>query len=202
MLDDLTLAWKRLRTNLSFTFAAVITLALAVGANAAIFMVADAVLFRPLPYQNPDRLFLLRAVEKNGLRSSAVPYEYIQALQQHHTGVVGVALRSTPTMGVHVGGPEAEWIESFVAAADYFQVLGVRPVRGRLLDDRDAAEGPRRTMLTHESWRTRFGGDEGIVGREVSVGGAPRTVVGILPPGFITAAIFCSARPASFEDST
>lgn len=80
MLDDFKLAWRRLRHSPGFAFLSIATLALAVGANTAVFTVADAVLFRPLPYGDPDRLFVVRSVDgKTGYRSSVVPFEYVQA---------------------------------------------------------------------------------------------------------------------------
>lgn len=127
MLDDLKQAWRHLRNDLRFALTAVLTLGIAVGANAAIFMVADAVLLRPLPYDDPQRLFALRSVDEFGVASAAVPYEYIQSVQRHHTGVEAVALRSSPTMSRHAGPDGAEHMETFVAAPDYFRVLGVRP---------------------------------------------------------------------------
>ena len=186
MRDDLRLAWKRLRNSPGFAITAVLTLALAVGANTAIFTVADAVLFRPLPYANPEQLFVVRAVDpKTGFRSSGVPFPYVDAIRQHHSGVAAVALRSTTIFMSHVGPAGGEDLEMFRAASDYFQVLGVRPIRGRLFEDADIAEGGRRVVLTYESWQRRFGGDDAIIGKSVRLGSSDRVVVGVLPPRFI-----------------
>lgn len=186
MLDDFRLAWRRLRHSPGFTLLSVATLALAVGANTAVFTVADAVLFRPLPYGDPDRLFVVRSVDATtGYRSSAVPFEYVEAIRDHHGGVAGVALRSTTIFTNHVGPDGAESVETLAAAPDYFQVLGVQPFRGRLFEHGDVADGHRTAVLTHESWRRRFGSDETTIGRTVKLGPETRTVIGVLPPGFV-----------------
>jgi predicted permease len=186
MVDDFRLAWRRLRHSPGFALLSVVTLALAVGANTAVFTVADAVLFRPLPYGDPDRLFVVRSVDATtGHRLSAVPFEYVRAIRDYHSGVAGVALRSTTIFTNHVGDDGAESIETLVAAPDYFQVLGVQPFRGRLFENGDVADGHRTAILTHESWRRRFGSDETTIGRTVKLGPETRTVVGVLPPGFI-----------------
>ena len=186
MVDDFRLAWRKLRHSPGFAFLSVATLALAVGANTAVFTVADAVLFRPLPYGDPDRLFVVRSVDgTTGYRSSAVPFEYVQAIRDYHSGVAGVALRSTTIFTNHVGPDGAESVETLAAAPDYFQVLGVQPFRGRLFENGDVADGHRTAVLTHESWRRRFGSDETTIGRTVRLGPETRTVIGVLPPGFI-----------------
>lgn len=201
-MDDLRLALRRLRNSPGFTLAAVVTLAIAVGANTAIFTVADAVLFRPLPYAEPDRLCLLQTVSPNGAPSSAVPYEYVQALRERHTGVDGVALRSTTTFMTHAAAGGALWLEMFVAAPDYFDLLGVKPWRGRLFDDADARDGPVRAVLSYDLWRGMFGGDEAIVGSEQQLGSAKRLVIGVLPPGFIfpSASLLFRDRPTGRAD--
>jgi len=197
MFDDLSLAWKRLRSAPGFALAAVVTLALAVGANTAIFTVADAVLFRPLPYADPDRLFLVRSFDRaTGRQSSAVPVAIVEALQQRHSGVAGVALRSPTIMSVHPGPDGAEAVERLSAAPDYFRVLGVQPALGRVFEPGDS--GSAAAMLTYESWQTRFGGDTGIVGREIELGSDPHIIVGVLPPRFI----FPSESQMYFADTT
>lgn len=197
MLDDLRVALRRLRNARGFTLTAVVTLAVAVGANTAIFTVADAVLFRPLPYAEPDRLFLLRIVWPDGTRSSDVPYEYVQILQQHHTGIEGIALRSTPTFTSQPTPDGAEWVETFTAAPDYFDLLGVKPWRGRLFAVADAPDGPARAVLSYDTWRSKFGGDETVIGTEQRLGSSRRLVVGVLPPGFIfpSASLLFRDRP-------
>lgn len=186
MLHDLKLACRRLRNGPGFTAAAVATLALAVGANTAIFSIADAVLFRQLPYADPERVFVVTTVNRDtGARSWAVPYVYLQAIDENHSGISRVGLRGPTTMTIHAGRDEAEWMETFAVAPDYFQVLGVPAVRGRLFEAGDAAEPGRSAVLTYEGWQRRFAGDPAIVGRSVRLGTANRDVIGVLPRGFL-----------------
>src|SRR5919112_405864 len=98
MLHDLRLAFRRLRQAPMFTSVAVLTLTLAIGANAAIFSIADAVLFKPLPYADPDNVYVLATVDaKSGSRSPAVRAEYLQALNELRHGVGEVGLRGPTT---------------------------------------------------------------------------------------------------------
>lgn len=186
MLQDIALAVRRLRNAPGFAITAIATLALAIGANTAIFSVADAVLFKQLPYADPGRVYVLASVDtKTGERSRGVPLVYLQAITEHHRGVGEVGLRGPTTMTVHRGGAEAEWMETFGVTPGYFRVLGVRAVRGRLFEDRDTADPGRAAVLTYETWQRRFAGDEAIVGRAVKLGEQMRDVIGVLPRGFI-----------------
>ena len=186
MLHDLRLAFRRLRKAPLFTSVAVLTLALAIGANTAIFTVADAVLFKPLPYADPDNVFVLATVDaESRVRSRAVRFEYLQAINDFHRGLGDVGLRGPTTFTYHPAGDETQNVETLAVTPDYFRVLVVRAARGRLFDSSDAVEPGRVAVLTYESWQTRFGGDDGIVGRAVRLGSATREVIGVLPRGFI-----------------
>jgi putative ABC transport system permease protein len=186
MQHDLRLAIRRLRNAPGFTLIAVVTLALAIGANTAIFSVADTVIFKPLPYANPERVYTLATLNaKTRERSRGVPFVYLQSISEHHRGLSEVGLRGPTTMIIHVGDNEAEWMETFAVTPAYFRVLGVHAVRGRLFEERDVAEPGRAAVLTYESWQRRFGGEAGIVGRTVKLGDETRDVIGVLPRGFI-----------------
>jgi putative ABC transport system permease protein len=169
-----------------FTAVAVATLALAIGANTAIFSIADVVLFKPLPYADADRVYVLSSLDaKTGQRLPSVPFEYLQAIDEHHSGVAGVGVRGPTTMMVHTCSDEAEWMETVAIASDYLRVLGVRPTRGRLFDADDAAQPGRLAIISYECWQRRFAGDENIVGRSIQLGDISREVIGVLPPGFM-----------------
>ena len=184
VLKDLQLALRRLTQAPTFTVIAVMTLALAIGANTAIFSIADAVLFRPLPYSDPDHLYVLTSLEpRTGQRSRSVPYEYVQAISEHHRGLGEVGLRGPTTMTVHRGGDETEWMETLAVTPGYLRVLGVQPVRGRLFEAGDIGQAS--ALITYEAWQRRFGRDEAIIGRSVRLGTEMRVVIGVLPPGFI-----------------
>ena len=186
MLHDFRLAVRRLRNAPMFTAVAVVTLALAIGANTAIFTIADTVLFKPLPYADADRVYVLATLDATtGARSRGVQAAYLEAIDAHHRGLSEVGLRGPTTMTTHADRAAAEWMETFAVAPGYFRVLGVQAIRGRLFDARDAADPGRAAVLTYESWQRRFGGDETIVGRAVKLGTETRDVIGVLPAGFI-----------------
>ena len=186
MLRDLQLAVRRLANAPTFTVIAVMTLALAIGANTAIFSIADAVLFRPLPYSDPDHLYVLMSLDpKTDQRLRSVPYEYVQAISEHHRGLGEVGLRGPTTMTVHSGGEETEWMETIAVTPDYLRILGVQPVRGRLFDANDVGQAGTSAVITYEAWQRRFGGDQTIIGRSVRLGTEMHVVIGVLPPGFI-----------------
>lgn len=187
MIDDVRLAIKRLRSSPGYTAAAVATLALAIGANTAILTIADAALFRPLPYTDPDRVYVIRTVDSaTGERWAApAPGELLKAIDDF-SRTMGKVGRRGPTMKMtHVDATGAEWIETFAVDGTYFQVLGVSARLGRLLEDNDADSAGTVAVLSHSTWQQRFGGDLSIVGRVVRLGDRDRRVVGVLPPAFL-----------------
>ena len=186
MLHDLRLAFRRLRQAPMFTSVAVLTLTLAIGANAAIFSIADAVLFKPLPYSDPDNVYVLVTVDpKTGSRSRAVRTEYLRAISESRHGFGELGLRGPTNFTYQAVGDQTEHVETLAITPAYLRVLGVRAARGRLFEDSDTAEPGRTAVLTYESWQRRFGGDENLIGRAVTLGTESRVVIGVLPRGFI-----------------
>jgi putative ABC transport system permease protein len=186
MLHDLRLAGRRLLKAPLFTAVAVLTLALAIGANTAIFSIADAVLFKPLPYADPDSVYVLATVDmKSGERTRGVRADYLRAISDSPRGFGDVGVRGPTTFTYQPAGDDTENVETLGVTPDYFRVLGVTPARGRLFDSRDTAEPGRTAVLAYETWQDRFGGDATIVGRSVQLGMQKRVVVGVLPRGFI-----------------
>jgi putative ABC transport system permease protein len=186
VLKDFQLAFRRLTKAPAFTVIAVMTLALAIGANTAIFSIADAVLFRPLPYSDPDHLYVLMSLDpKTGQRLRSVPFTYLQAITEHHRGLGQVGLRGPTTMTVHRGGDEAEWMETIAVTPEYLRVLGIHPLRGRLFDAADVGQAGSSAVITYEAWQRRFGSDETLIGRSVRLGAEMRVVIGVLPPGVV-----------------
>ena len=186
MIDDLRFAWRRLRHAPGFTTAAILTLALAIGANTAIFSVADAVLFKPLPYADPDRVHVLMLADRaTGARFTNTPHDYLHAIDDYHRGLSSVGLL-VPFPGPVVATDEgSERIPAIAVSANYFEVLGARPARGRLFTSGDVTQAGRAAVLTYSSWKQRFGGDERIVGRPIALGTTQFDVVGVLPAGFV-----------------
>ena len=186
MFNDCRLAVRRLINTPAFTAPAVLTLALAIGANTAIFSIADAVLFRPLPYSDPNHLYALMSLDpKTGERLRSVPYEYVQAIEDRHPGIGDIGLRSTTMMTVHRGGEQPEWMETVALTPEYLRVLGVRPIRGRFFDASDSGQAGNLAVITYETWQRRFGSDETIIGRSLLLGPETHVIIGILPRDFM-----------------
>src|SRR5215467_10722281 len=165
MFADLRLAWRRLIKAPGFTVTAVMILTFAIGANAAVFSIADAALFRPLPYRDPDNLYLLRMTDQRTgkLYGGPVPYRYLQAIDRNRPqgSEVGIYEASRTTI---IGPGEAYTIYMFAVTDNYFRLLGIRPARGRLFDAGDVNGSGRPAMLSYATWRQRFGGAEQIIG--------------------------------------
>jgi predicted permease len=184
LMQDVTFALRGLRRAPGFAAAAILSLALGIGATSAIFSVAYGVLLRPLPYPAPDRLVKIEAtfpgVSVGGGVLSAP--EYLDVASSLHS-FVGVAAydETDRTLG---GDGRPERLQLAYATANIFSTLGFRAAIGRVYgaeEDRPGAE--RVIVLGHELWRTRFGGDSAIVGRKVDIEAIPRTVIGVLEPG-------------------
>ncbi len=187
--SSLRLAMRGLRRTPGFTLVAILTLGLGLGANAAIFGVLDASLFRPLPYPDADRLVTLHilAQEGNNPKRDLFPWSYpkFQLFRQTATSFSDVAGYGTTSLNlITPDGPER--LESELVGGAYFKVLGLAPVLGRLLQPaEDAVPGePGVAVLGHALWQRRFGGDAAIVGKDIRFNGRALTVVGIAPRGF------------------
>jgi predicted permease len=194
--DDGRWAWRRLWGSPRVTLAALVTLTLAIGANTAILGVADAVLFRPLPYADPDRVLALQMENRStGQRSTLIPYAVTAAIDTADAALTRMGLiDSGPQVGVT--GPDGPEPVPTVAVSDsYLQALGVVPARGRLIDARDAGREGRVAMLSYHAWQQRFGGDEAIVSRSVTIGDSTFDVVGVLPPAMFFPTLLAPGRP-------
>ena len=183
-------AWRSLLRTPGFAFAATATFALGIGVNAAVFASVDRLLFRPLPYRDPDRLFLLQQIDLDSGQRVPLPTRYlIEARDQlgliEDAAVLG---DSTAYFATPAGdGPEIR--VSFVTSR-MFEMTGVRPEIGRgFLEDDDRLDR-KVVVLTHEGWRARFGGDPDILGRRIWWRDESLEIVGVLPPGFIVPGAF------------
>src|SRR5215475_11994780 len=186
MLADLKLAWRRLIKAPGFTITAVMILTFAIGANAAVFSIADAALFRPLQYHDPDNLYLLKMEnQRTGRRYSQIPYRYLQVINERDPRRYEAGIfEPKPPVAIVLNG-EAYSVSTLAVTENYLRLIGVRPALGRLLDAGDAAQAGRPAMLSYAAWRQRFGADEQIIGRSVNFGGVTFDIVGILPSGFV-----------------
>lgn len=185
-MNDFRLALRRLRQAPGFAAVAILTLALAIGANTAVFSIADAVLFRPLPYESPDRLVtvLMRDAD-TGVTYTSVPAEHLKFLSGLNDVIEGIGRIEMASSLPVTTDSGTESVRRAVATADYFTLLGSHPARGRLFDESDLGAGGEPVLLTWATFQRRFGGDDDIVGTTVRLGNQSLDVVGVLRNDFI-----------------
>ncbi len=173
--QDLRYGARGLRRNKGFTAVAALSLALGIGGNAAIFSLVNAILFRPLPYQEPDRLVQVTGYYPKGA---------IAALQQQ-SRAMDIAGYSTDSEVNLIGQGEAVRLVGSTVSANLFSILGVEPQLGRATSaGEDQPGNDRVVVLSNALWRQKFAGDPGVVGRMVSVDGIDRQVIGVMPASF------------------
>jgi len=183
LLQDMRYAVRTLGRAPGFTAVAVATLALGIGANTAIFSVVHAVLLRRLPYPEPDRLVV---VAERGRASGdmGVAWPTFLDMREQARTVRPLALFRADEMTVS-GGREPELLRVGEVSADFFPLLGATPALGRvLLPADDRPEAAPAVVLSDELWRTRFGGDRGVIGRTIRLDAVPHTIVGVTARGF------------------
>jgi predicted permease len=178
---DLRYAVRALRRSPGFTAVVGLTLALGVGANAAIFSVVRGVLLKPLPHRDADRLVYLRqSADGPGGASLAFSVPEVRDFRGGVPSLAGIAEYSPWTV-IHQGNEGAARVTVGLVTGNYFEVMGLSPVLGRLTRPGDDGPGvPRVMVLTHEYWRKAFGGDSGIVGRQVTLDKQSVTVIGVV----------------------
>ena len=178
-------SFRQLRKNPSFAIAAIVTLALGIGATTAIFSLVNAVLLKPLPYPEPGRL--MRVTQEDHSTGAAVPEslsypDYFDWRAQNRS-LSGMASYTGQNMTL-TGTGQAQQLGAYVVSSNFFQVLGVAPMLGRDFRWDEERPGNRAVMLSHELWQSRFGGDREIVGQQVTLDGERYTVAGVMPKGF------------------
>jgi len=182
LLQDFKHAVRRLAKSPGFTLAAVVTLALGIGATTAIYSVVDAVLLRPLSFGDPGRLVLVweRFGARNQDRNVVNPANYLdwrdRATSFSDLAAIGWAQQTFT-------GDVPELIQGREVTPNFFRTTGVAPLLGRTFTPAEAATGgPNVIVLGYGLWQRRFGGDTGIVGRSVPVAGGTALVLGVMPP--------------------
>ena len=182
LLNDVSYGLRMLRKNPGFTVLAVITLALGIGANTAIFSVVYSVMFSPLPYAQPNRLVRVVLRWKKGGIADSVTTGIAQAVIDSH--IFASAAVEFPSTGCNlVGGSTPEYVPAKRVSAGFFRTLGVAPMLGREFLEQEAAGG-RSAILSYGLWQDRFGSEGNILGRQIACNGQVYTVVGVLPRGF------------------
>ena len=182
-LQTLRFAIRSLLRSPGYTLAFVLTLGLGIGANTAIFSVLNAVLLRPLPHADGERIVYLRqTAQLSGIENVTFSVPEIEDIRQQAETLDGVAEFSSMTFTM-VSGLEPRRVRAGVVTANYFDVVGLRPIRGRLMaaeENRDSAASV--MVLTDRFWQQFFGGDEDVVGRTVELSGRAVTIIGVLQP--------------------
>ncbi len=185
MLQDLRYALRMLRKNLGLTLVAVLSLALGIGANTAIFSWMDGLVLHPLPLvQRADRLVLFNTVGPGGAQWSVAYPDFLEWKAQART-VTDLSAFEFDQFGLRTTG-QAERAWGVYATADYFDLLGVRPLLGRFFRQDEAAQPGSApvAVLGYGFWQRKFAGDSGVLGRHLSLNGRDFTVIGVAPPKF------------------
>ncbi|HVH69802.1 MAG TPA: ABC transporter permease, partial [Candidatus Dormibacteraeota bacterium] len=185
-LQDLHYALRIFRGNPGFTSVVVLTLALGIGANTAIFSLMNAVLLQSLPVGNPDELVVVQYNDsQSGRANEDFSYPMYQAIRDKSSAFAGVFCRSGVDFNTTYAG-QSERATGEMVSGNYFEVLGVRPWIGRLFtyqDDLTPGAHPV-AVLSYGYWQTRFGGDASIIGKQILLDAKPMTVIGVTPPDF------------------
>ena len=203
LLKDTRVAFRMLRKNPAFALTAIVTLALGIGASTAIFSVVNAVLLRPLPYTQPDRLAIIwgdmRTRNVTNFPMSPANFRDLRATTKTFSALAGVSTVKIPVGG---DGYETEQVPAAFVTTNLFSVLGTRVVMGRDFVDADATPQaqppngatagqaapqrpplPAMMILSYEFWKRRYGGDASVIGKSLQLGGLKAQVVGVAQPG-------------------
>jgi len=186
MIQDLRYALRNLRRHRSMAAVAILTLGLGIGGATSVFSVVDAVVLKPLPFRDPDGLVRIWELTRDGDRFSFSDANYLDLRSASRVMESVAAYRDLGTSMVLTDGGEPHRIIAVPMAASAADVLGVRPALGRTFtaDEDRPRSADRRVVLGDGLWRGRFGADPQIVGRTVTLDGAPFVVIGVMPPGF------------------
>jgi len=181
--QDVRYGMRMLAKNPGFTAVAVLTLALGIGANTAIFSVVNAVLLRPLPYKDPDRLVMVFETEPQLSRAPVTPPDYFDWTEQNQ--VFESMAAGTQGLGSLTGVGEPEHLEFGPVSANVFEMLSARPLVGRLFrPDEDQPGHNFVVILSHQLWERKFGSHPTVVGRNINIEGSLFEVIGLMPVDF------------------
>jgi putative ABC transport system permease protein len=196
LLRDLHYATRMFLKNPAFTVITVITLALGIGANTAIFSVVNTLLMRPLPYSNPDQLVMVweNLRKDNNPHNAVAPANFVDWKEQNKS-FQQMAAFTAPVNYNFTGGDMPERVVGARVSAGFFQMLGVQPVQGRLFNDEEDQPGSNQVIIiSHGLWQRRFGSDPTLIGKQFILSERTFTLVGILPANF--------RMPPDFQFST
>ncbi|HSR52382.1 MAG TPA: ABC transporter permease [Acidobacteriota bacterium] len=181
---DLRYASRALLKRPGFMIVSVLLLALGLGATTAIFSLVDRALLRSLPVVQPDRLINVYTTCRRGFPRCSSSYPDLIDYRDRTETISDLAGYTWYPASVGEEGRQAELATVMLATGNYFELLGLNPAQGRLLQTQDGDEAAAVTVLSHHYWRRRYGGDPSVVGRDIRLNGTPFTIVGVAPPGF------------------
>jgi len=183
--QDLRYAWRVLGKNPGFAAVAILTLALGIGANSAIFSLVHAILLEPFPFPHADRLIMVWETDPNRqvTRGIIAPAELLD-WQEQARSFENLAGWQTWFYNI-TGGNEPEQVWGTTVTPNFFNVFGVSPALGRAFQLNEGAPGHEQVVvISHALWMRRFGGNAGALGRSMEIDGKPYTIIGVMPPGF------------------
>jgi putative ABC transport system permease protein len=186
LMKDISYAVRNLLKRPGFTLIALIALALGIGANTAIFSLVNAVLLRPLPFAEPDRLvWVFGNIRNGGNRASVTPLDFLDYRQQNKSFEEFAAMFSLPVPVNLTGSGEPERLSAAGVTGNYFQVFGVQPIMGRTFALENEKTGlDQVAVLSYGLWQKRFAGDPDILNKSITLDGKSCQVVGVMPPTF------------------
>jgi putative ABC transport system permease protein len=185
-LMDIRFSLRTLRKSPGFTAAALLTLALGIGANTALFSVIDAVLLRPLPFHHPERLVAVHSIDlKDATHGGEISYPAFLDWRSQSHSFEAMSVWNTTSL-TYTGGDQPESIRSAMVSANLFSILGVSPALGRSFTAEEDHPGgdPLAVMLSYEFWQSHFGSDPNAVGHSLTLDDEKYSVVGVMPPRF------------------
>jgi hypothetical protein len=182
-LRDIRYAFRGLRRSPAFAFSTIVSLTLALGASLAIFTIADNLLVRPLPYRDASRLSMIWENRGGDGHNVVSPANYLDWKSQNDV-FDGMAALSPSRSGVLAENGRAEEFLEQSVTADFFPLLGVHPLRGRLFTKEEDQAPGRVLLISYRLWQSWFAGDDNIIGRQVQMSSLPFTIIGVLPPNF------------------
>ncbi len=182
--QDMCYAVRTLRKSPSFTTTSVAVLALAIGANTAMFSVLNAVLLRPLPYRSPEQLAMLwTEIPSQNLREGRSAYWNVEQWRNQSESFADMAFFDGVSVTL-TSADRAEQISVVRHSPNLFPLLGVQPLHGRIFSAREAEQRQHLALISHRFWQSRFGGSQDAIGATIEIDGAPSQIIGILPADF------------------
>jgi predicted permease len=186
LFQDLIVSFRRLRSSPGFTLAAILTLALGIGANTTIFSLVNAVVFRPFGVERQDELVFFNMHVAKG-EFPATSYPDYKDYRERNSVLSSMAMYRIAPMNLSRGAGENSRLWGYLVTGNYFETLGVKAFRGRILGPADDVSkgGHPVAVITYNCWQRRFAGDPDIAGKTVKVNGMDYTILGVTPSGFV-----------------